>query len=532
MNLLGRKNKSQSVQNGPLTVGICLTDRTAAFVACTSAEDDRPQIVAWDSVLLSEEVPLRVAVQRFVDQNGLRGCPCRVLLPAYDYSLRLVERPPNIPDEELPEAARWLIRDLVDFDIDQAQMAVLLLPQDDRRARTERIFVIAAREGPLVESAEAIRDAGLVLAGAEILETAMIALEARMPQTVAGHAVLWLNDKSSALTVSIDQTLLLARSLSIETDALDEAAGLAAEGTEEGARTAHDLLGPLLLEIQRSLDYYESESGAAPASQLTILPSAVDAGLLAPLMTEALRPLTVEAFDLVRHFEFDTAPSGGQEAEVLLAAGAACAPPDLLGSALVPHSFRGGPQGFGLDSVLRLAALVCVLMLGLYGWNRSELAREHEQLAAFEAESRTTQATVDRRLEEQAQRDARQDPAAEIDALEQVRDAGLRTLRDLNRGHSRSIVPFSQVLESLSRQDLDSIWLEEIELSAGGSEIELRGRTLAAADVPVFLRGLGREKSFETRRFRTLDFMQPGDGTTGLRFTLSTRAHAPEEPRP
>ena len=530
--MLGRKKKKQSAQIGPLTVGICLADRTAALVACTSAEHDRPRIVAWDSVPLSEDTPLRVAVQRFVDQNGLRGCPCRVLLPAYDYSLRLVERPPNVPDEELPEAARWLIRDLVDFDVDQAQMAVLLLPSDDRRARTERIFVVAAREGPLVESAEAIRDAGLVLAGAEILETAMIALEARMPQTVAGHALLWLNDKSSALTVSIEQTLLLARSLSVEMGDLDEAAQLAAEGSEDGIRSAHDLLGPLLLEIQRSLDYYESESGAAPASQLTILPSAVDAGLLAPLMTEALRPLTVEAFDLVRTFDFDEAPSGGQEAEVLLAAGTACAPPDLLGSALVPQSFRSGSQGFGLESVFRLAALVCVLMLGLYGWNRSELARENEQLAAFEEESRTTQAIVNQRLEEQALRDARQDPAAEIDALEQIRDAGLLTLRDLNRGHSQSIVPFSQVLESLSRQDLDSIWLEEIELSAGGSEVELRGRTLSAAAVPVFLRGLGRESSFATRRFHTLDFMQPEDGTPGLRFTLSTRAHKVEEARP
>lgn len=515
--------KSGGGPSNRCTVGLSLIEDRLTLVACSTGEGEKPRIEAWDSALLTESLRLSDVLERFVAQNGLRGRPCRALLPSYDYSLRLIERPPNVPDEELSEATRWLIRDLVEFDVDQAQMAVLLLPEDERRARTERMFVIAAREGSLLETAQAVTDAGLHLAGIEILETTMISLEARMPQTVAGHAVLWLDDKSSALTVSIDQRLLLARSLSIDTTALDEAAQCVADGSEEGGHRAQDLLGPLLLEIQRSLDYYESESGGAPVSQLTLLPSSIDSALIAPLMAEPLRPLTVEHFDIERYFEIEDVPFGGVQADLVLAAGTAAAPPDLLGDALVPRALQSGTNDFGLATVLRIAALVSVMMLGLYGWNYSQLRTERVELGVLTLEQTGLEAQLTARLEEESIRAAQSDPKTEVEALRRLRDRGLRTLRDLNRGNTRSVVPFSHFMSAIARQDLQSLWVERIELGAGGSEIAIQGRTLDAADLPLFLQRLGDEPSFHSRRFQTLDFSRPDDESPGLVFRIATR---------
>lgn len=505
------------------TVGLSLVNDTLTLVACTLPNEGRPRIEAWDSAVLSEDLPLRDVLHRFVEQNGLRGRPCRTLLPTYDYSIRLVERPPNVPEEELPEATRWLIRDLVEFDIDQAQMAVLLLPEDDRRARTERMFVIAAREGSLLEMAEAITDAGLTLTGIEILETAMIALEAQIPTTVAGHGILWLDDKSSALTVSLDQQLLLARSLSVEMERLDEAAQWAIDGSEESLGHAHDLLSPLLLEVQRSFDYYESEYGAAPVSQLTLLPCTADSSLLAPLMTEPLHPLKVEAFDFERYFEIDEAPFASHQAKMALAAGTASASPDLLGDALVPRSFALGKGEFGLNTVLRLAAIVSVMMLALYAWNNMQLRSASEELATLQDEHAALRTTLDQRIEEQAARGARQNPEDEIESLRALRNTGLATLRDLERGNTESTIPFSSIMDALARQDLDGVWLERLEVTDGGAEIAIEGRALTASDLPIFLRGLGNEASFKSRRFRTLDFRQPSDNSYGLFFRIASQ---------
>lgn len=524
-----KKSDRKRLQTGR-TVGLRVANDTLTIVACAAADGDgKPRIEAWDSVELNDSLPFSDALQRFVDQNDLRGQPCRVLLSSYDYSLRLVERPANVPDEELPEATRWLIRDLVEFDIDHAQMAVVLLPEDERRARTPRMFVVAAREDPLLETAQAVVSAGLDLAGFEILETSMIALAAQMPQTVAGHGVLWLDDKSSALTISLDHRLLLARRLATDTETLDDATQLAVQGPEGSEHQAQEILGPLLLEIQRSLDYYESEYGSAPVTRLTVLPSAIDSTLLVSLMTEPLRPLSVESFELERFFEIEELPPGSAQSDLLLAAGAAWASPDTLGASLVPHSFRQESSGFGLDSLIRFVAAVSFMMMLLYGWNAFQLKGERETLLALEAEQQSIQDRLDRRLEDDASRSTDVDPAEELEALGRVRDAGLRTLRDLSRGNTQSIVPFSDVMTALSRQDLESLWIERIELSDGGASIAIDGRVLDAADLPTFLRRLGREPSFESRLFKTLFFSRPEDESRGLRFRIATNANETED---
>ena len=438
-----------------------------------------------------------------------------------------------MPDEELPEATRWLVRDLVDFDVDQAQIAVLKLPESDRRQHSARLFVIAAREGSLVETAQAITDAGLTLSGIEILETAMIALAGHMPETVAGHGVLWLDEKSSALTISREEHLILARGLSVEAHALDEAAQLAVDldADPEAATRAQDLLGPLLLEVQRSFDYYESEHRTAPVSQLTLLPCEADAALLARAMTEPLRPLRIEAFELERYFEVDEMPAARAQANIALAAGTATARADLLGDALVPGTFQEGRGGFGLDTLLRVAVLVSFLMLGVYAWSYSQLNGERQRLGELEAEHAALQAAIEARVEEQKARSTRADPAVQIEALTRLRDAGLATLRDLDRGNTDSIVPFSNIMEALARQNLENVWIERIELTDGGAEIALEGRALDAADLPTFLRGLGTEPSFASREFGTLDFVRPNDTSRGLRFRIDSRVLEGEEER-
>ena len=97
-------------------MGIGVEPGRLSLVALDGEVDGRPHIKAWDATSFETPEELRLAIHRFVDTHRLRGQRCRCVIPATDYSLRLVECPPGVPDEELVDATRWLVRDLIEFD--------------------------------------------------------------------------------------------------------------------------------------------------------------------------------------------------------------------------------------------------------------------------------------------------------------------------------------------------------------------------------------------------------------------------------
>jgi len=505
-----------------MRVGLSLEAGVLSLVACRWSDGETPRIVAWSTAPLDAPEDLPGAVQAFVEEHGLRGQPCRCTLSPDDYSLRLIERPTNVPDDELVDATRWLIRDLVEFDVDEAQLAIITVPERSARARPPRMFVVAARPEPIARLVHAIRDAGMELHGIDIVESAMLSLESHLPEVGGGSAVLRTHDKSSVLTLAHEGRLHLARNLSVHDEAL-EAASVAALDGEASARTeVMQLLDPLILEIQRSLDYYESEYGQNPPTRLTLLPGSVDAAPLIAFLSEALRPLSVERFELDRWLDVEDPPRAGLHSRLTIAAGSALSDGALIGDALLPTGLRVRSESFGLAAVLRIAAAVAVFSCGHFALESDRLASERELLGRLEAERGAVESRIVGSRALRMEGSDGVDPAAEIEALRARRAARLRILRDIGNDGSASASPFSSLLDGLARQDIDEVWLERIELSEGGNTLTLHGRTLRAEDVPRFLRGLGNEPGFADRRFRTLEIERPDDGGPGLAFRLAT----------
>ncbi len=521
--MLGWRRAKERGERPSASVGVCRGPDGLALVATAADPSGAHEIVAWDFVRLDDPSEARSALQRFVVRNQLLGCPARIVLAPDDYSLRLVERPPGVPDEELVEATRWLVRDLIEFDVDQAEIAVLTIPADTNRARTPRMFVVAAKREIATSLGEAASAAGLGSTEFEIVETAMLALEACLPDVVAGRAVLRLQEKSSTLTLSFGEQLYLARSLSIDIETISRAVEIAEDPDQAAQRDALQQLDPLLLEIQRSLDYYESEFGLAPASRLTLLSNDRDHHTLVPLLGEALRPLRVEAFELERCFEIDELPSDAVQSMLALAAGASTDHPEWIGDALTPEPLRARRDGFGIASLARIAMVMLLFAGALFGFGSFRLHQERAGLAGIEAQRESLERELEAERARQAARASRADPKAEVEGLRALRDARLSMLRDLKRGSSDSSAPFSGLLLGLARQDLEGVWLERIVLSDGGDAVALEGRTLRGEDVPRFLRRLGDEPGFADRRFRTLAIERTSDGMPGLAFRIGTR---------
>ena len=516
------KRKENDSASESQVVGLVVMDGEVTAVACNGDVEGQPSVVAWEAIGFSSPAELQNGLSRFIDTHDLQGWACRCTLSSEDYSLRLVDRPANIPDGELVDATRWLVRDLIEFDVTEAGLTILTIPEDSSRARTPRMFVVAAKHEPLLDLAHAISATGLRLVGFDIVETAMLALEERMADVVAGGAALRIDDKASILTLSHDKHLYLARNLHVDADSIESAAQQAMNDPSPTNPEVVELLDSLLLDVQRSLDYYESEYGQAGASRLSLLPSQSDMTPLLPALSEALRPIQVEIYDLLHYFHFEETPPSHLYPALALAAGTAVTDPDLIGDALLPANFKGPVGGLGLGSVVRIAAAVAAI-LGVYcGSTWFFLGQERAALSALEGKQFQLAAEVESLRVQATARAAALNPEARINALRATRDARLSLLRDLGQQRSSTSASFSNLLGGLARQDLAGVWLERIAFTESGDSIAIEGRTLAAEDVPLFLRRLGSEQSFEGRNFRTFEISRQGTSTPGLAFRVAT----------
>jgi len=85
----------------------------------------------------------------------------------------------------------------------------------------------------------------------------------------------------------------------------------------------------------------------------------------------------------------------------------------------------------------------------------------------------------------------------------------LKTRNDLiqvvESGGVGRIDGFSEQLRAFARQSMNGLWLTGFSIGAGGSELEIVGRTLNAELLPTYIRRLNSEQAFQGKSFAMLD---------------------------
>jgi MSHA biogenesis protein MshI len=107
------------------------------------------------------------------------------------------------------------------------------------------------------------------LSAIDIPELCQRNIAALLPEDQVGVAVLHLSASGGLLTLSRQGSLYLSRALDVGASQLSAASGDAQELTSEVAR----LLDGVVLEVQRSLDYYESHFSLPPITTLAVAPT-------------------------------------------------------------------------------------------------------------------------------------------------------------------------------------------------------------------------------------------------------------------
>lgn len=209
------------------------------------------------------------ALEQWVNDEKLAGTRAVGVLAPGEYQTVQVEAP-QVPANEMRQAAAWRVRELIDFPIDQAVIDIWDPPESTRRGQP-RINVVVARRSMVAERIEMLRDAGLELTAIDIPELVQRNICAHLPSSRNGHALLSLEHGSGLLTFFRDGEQYLARGLDI-------GHGDLASGDDKAAET-------LVLEVQRSLDYYGSALSQPPPGGLYLYPG----GELAEPLVDALR---------------------------------------------------------------------------------------------------------------------------------------------------------------------------------------------------------------------------------------------------
>lgn len=255
-----------------------------------------------------------------VEQHDWHQQPCSLVIhPAY-YQLLLTDRP-SVETEETHQALSWKIKELLEFPVDQAVIDYFTLPDDAYRGRQKMVYVAALQKNQLQRLAEPIQNSGLMVDCIEVAELAINNLATRHKHETGAFAVLKLFDAEGFINMVEDGSLYLTRRFDLGTDEFF---------------SGHDpqaFLNNLLLEVQRSVDYFESQLGKGIVTHLYYSPSGDIYQAIGDFLSEQLgihvAPIPMGAL-------VDSA-QGDQLGRRALALGAALGPYDKQGGDSAAH---------------------------------------------------------------------------------------------------------------------------------------------------------------------------------------------------
>ncbi|MEO5346635.1 MAG: hypothetical protein H7834_09690 [Magnetococcus sp. YQC-9] len=169
---------------------------------------------------------------------------------------------PEVPREEWGAAMKWRIKDQINFPVTQAVVEIFDMP-----GNTSRIYVAVAKESEVRKLAQLFQAVKAKLLAIDIPELALRNLVKNLPDDAEGVVMLHLERKSGVVMMIKRGRFYLARRLENGLELLQSA--LTPDG---GGLSSSPFMDRIALEVQRTMDYFESHFGQAQAGGLQIAP--------------------------------------------------------------------------------------------------------------------------------------------------------------------------------------------------------------------------------------------------------------------
>ena len=264
------------------------------FAHVVRHRDRKPEVLLLNSYQRSADELL--ALRRLRKELRLDRYRCSHLLRVGEYQLLQVE-PPDVPAEELKEALRWRIKDMLNYPVETATLDVLEIPVDPGAlGRARQAFVAAANNALLAPRAALFDEARVPLLTIDIPELAQRNISALFEEENRGLAMLACDESGVMMTFTFRGELYAARQTEIPLLQLEQA---------EGERR-EQLFERIALEAQRSLDNFDRLYGHITVTRLLVAPLPGVPGFIDYLHNYLTLP--VAELDLAEVLDFHAVP--------------------------------------------------------------------------------------------------------------------------------------------------------------------------------------------------------------------------------
>ena len=258
------------------------------------SKEKKPEVLLLDSTPGRPSDPEAWQTLRALGKrHGLARYRCSTLLRNGEYQLSQVE-PPEVPAEEMKEALRWRVKDLLSYPAEAATIDVLEIPGAD--GRSKQVFAVTANNELLGPRTALFDEARVPLAAIDLPELAQRNISALFEAENRGLALLAFDDAGSMLTFTFHGELYAVRQSDIPLQQLEDA----------GAERREQLLERIALEAQRSLDNFDRLYRHLNVPRLLVSPLPGVPGFLERLQKDISLP--VQALDLAEVLDFPAHP--------------------------------------------------------------------------------------------------------------------------------------------------------------------------------------------------------------------------------
>jgi MSHA biogenesis protein MshI len=194
------------------------------------------------------------ALKSYVEKEKLANTPCHVALSLRHYQILQVDKP-KVAENELKQALRWAIKDLLPEHKDLA-VDYFDLPQQTSGANKVNVVAIAAEQ--IKQISAGIMQSGLNLSSISVEELATCNLLAQQEEAII--ALMQEPGEEVCLNIIKQGKLYFSRRLR----GYESLSSLSVDELQLG------IVDNLSIEIQRSMDYFESQLRQAPIKKLLV----------------------------------------------------------------------------------------------------------------------------------------------------------------------------------------------------------------------------------------------------------------------
>lgn len=262
---------------------LVLSEEGIAHASIKNTLGQVPSLQSCHFTAIENKAETASSLKKFVQQHQLEDKAIYTTLLTSDSNLIMIEKP-DVAENELRQAVRWPVNDSLSFDVNEAIVDVFEIPGQKERGRTPLVYVTAVQKEFLKQRIHFLQEQELEIESIDIAELVMRNVAALLPEDQQGVALLKLDATQGLMTLTHDSSLYLARNIDVGYSALSVAQNSAATSLGEPFNTdgltleegmspdQQRALDDIVLEVQRSLDYYESHFAKPAINSLVLAP--------------------------------------------------------------------------------------------------------------------------------------------------------------------------------------------------------------------------------------------------------------------